>query len=241
MTAEMLSPRWLEKTIFVVCPEEAGRFENELVCAEPGVAPARQAALDHCDEQYLFMFDDDLRFCQRVDDWDLETNPRCRMSTKEDVDEILDIMEATLEEYAAVGFGPRGNNNSLKETKWSLASRMMRAFGIDVEIFREEGIRFDEFKYWEDFHVTLELLKRGYPNAISARYLVDSVTNADGGVSLYRNADDLRRVRERFVEYHSPFVKPVDKTAKSWANHKEDTVPDVRIAWKKAWSSACEE
>jgi hypothetical protein len=112
---------------------------------------------------------------------------------------------------------------------------MMRSFGVDCNVLLEEEITFDKYLYWEDFHVTLSLLTRGYPNLLSVVYCSDGVTNEEGGVSLYRNHDDLVRVRAAFLEEWGQWAQANDrKSAKNWKGTDAAFVPDLKIAWRKA-------
>lgn len=240
-TFESLPREWQKRTWYVIHKRERKDYlwhPRRVIVKKIGVCHFRQAALNHATRRgfsKMFMFDDDLGFNMRVDDWSPE-NPKLRAATPEDIGASLEMAEKRLDNFAAVGFGARFGNNRMPDADWHDVGRMMYAFGIDVEVFDEEEIRFDKFFFWEDFHVTLELLKRAYPNSIYLKCCVGSPTNAEGGVSLYRTPEKLRKVRDAFVRHHAPFVTPVDKTSKSWGGDIGDTVPDVRIAWRKAYS-----
>lgn len=244
-TFRLLPPRWKVRTIFVVTPEEAPAFTTQfpanglLICNTLGVPAARQAIVEHAfentEDHKACMLDDDLRFLRRVPEWSMD-DPRLLQSTMDDVDEALHWMEDSLTMYAAVGLGARGNNNSLSDRYVREAGRMMRALAVDAELLLDEDIRFDKYLFWEDFHVTLCLLKLGYPNLISVEHLCDSVQNSEGGVSLYRDIPKLLEVRDRFLEEHAPFAKANDsKSAASWQDWEGDEAPDLRISWRKAF------
>jgi hypothetical protein len=116
----------------------------------------------------------------------------------------------------------------------------MRAFGVDRRVLAKEKIRFDKYLFWEDFHVALSLLKKGYENIVTTDYCNDAATNTSGGCSLYRSLDKLAAVRKDFLQEHAPFAVAVDKTAKSWGGGMGGvgaTVPDLKIYWQKAAAS----
>ena len=239
-TFESLPPEWQKRTWYVIHKRERKDYlwhPRRVIVNKIGVCHFRQAALNHTTRRgfsKMFMFDDDLGFSIRADDWS-QKKPKMLAATPKDIGAALEIAEKRLDGYAAVGFDARFGNNRRPKADWHNVCRMMYAFGIDVDLFDELEIRFDKFFFWEDFHVTLELLKRGYPNSIYLNCCVGSPTNAKGGVSLYRTPEKLRAVRDEFVKHHAPFVVPVDKTSKSWGGDIGDTVPDVRIGWQKAF------
>lgn len=242
LTYTSLPVHWQKKTWFVTTSDEAKSLQRQydtnrvLVCDLPGVPAARQAVLEHGMERYVFMFDDDLRFCRRVEDWTPE-KPSMRKSTEKDIDEALHLMQDKLEtRFVQVGFGYRGNNNAIPEKEFRIACRMMRSFGVDVDYLNKLQIRFDKYLFWEDFHVTLSLLTRGFPNWMSVVHCTDGVTNSEGGVSLYRTPERLLSVREEFLKEHAPFaVANDDKSAKGWAGTDSDVMPDLKIYWQKAY------
>ena len=232
--------------VFVICPEEEEFFKEHypeqriLVVEKSGVPAARQAVVDRCIEKsipYAAFFDDDLRFCVRRDDWEYKTG---RLLAAADVPGAIlasfQWMRARIEDYAIAGLAGRGNNQGIADRWERVNSRQMRSFAVDVQVLAEEKIRFDKYLYWEDFHVTLSLLKRGYPNILSLNHVCDGQTNRDGGVSLYRNRDDLVRVREEFLAEHAPFAVANDqKSAAGWANTDDATMPDVKIFWRRSF------
>lgn len=238
-----LPDKWRQRTTLVICPEEEATFRRILpgtellVCEKKGVPAARQAALEHSDDPIVCMLDDDLRFVRRMDDWSFPDNTKMMQCTPEDRGFAMDWMEDAMRIYAAAGLGARGNNNGIPDHPNREASRMMRAFAVDRTVLEDLDIRFDKYLYWEDFHVTLCLLKAGYPNLISLHFCCDGVTNTAGGVSLYRNYETLRETRDAFLEEHAPFAEANDsKSAASWLGWDGDTVPDLRINWRKAFA-----
>ncbi len=238
-TFKNLPKRWQERTWFVIRKEEEHMFNfpRLLVCDTPGVPAARQAVIDKTDSQHVWMFDDDLVFSQRCKGWVHDRTAFLDAMSKDETGIALDELEHQLENnYAAVGMDARGGNNRRKERHGKEATRMMRAFGIDKNVLTNNNIRFDAFDFWEDFHVTLCLLKLGIPNWISMQYCNGGATNSKGGVSTYRTVERLSEVRADFVAEHSPFVVARDKKAKSWGGGFGNIViPDVTVYWKKAY------
>jgi hypothetical protein len=231
-----------EMTTLVVHRSEAEKYAEfgcpMILMDEIGAPKFRQAAVDELSSQYdrLFFFDDDLRFCRRVDDWAFRTNAKLQQATPDDIAAAMVLMNQAMDERAMVGLGARGFNQELQDRHWRYNYRQMRSFGVRTDILQHEGIRFDKYPFWEDFHVTLSLLRRGYPNAVSNWYVTDtSETNAAGGVSVYRTEAALRECREAFLQEHGAFCEAVDKSAAGWRQWDGATAPDLRVNWRKAW------
>lgn len=245
VTFKQLPMAWQAKTWFVVCPEEEKEFSwtpNVLVCHETGVPAARQYALDVCMTRYAFFLDDDLRFSRREENWSME-QPQMRKMTSADLGDALDWCRSLLKDYPMVGLDARGGNNQRPEIHVKINTRIMRAFGVDTAILNKEKIRFDKYLFWEDFHVALSLLVRGYKNIVTTDYCNDAATNTPGGCSTYRTTEKLLAVRKLFLQEHAPFATAVDKTAKSWGEKMGGagaTVPDLKIYWQKAAASYVE-
>lgn len=243
MNTFLAFPEVLKKmTTLVVHRKEADKYAEfgcpMILMDEIGAPKFRQTAVDELSHQYtkLFFFDDDLRFCRRVDDWKFKDNAKLQQAGPEDIVAAMALMDQALDEYAMVGLGARGFNQELRDPQWRYNYRQMRSFGVRTDILSQEGIRFDKYPFWEDFHATLSLLRRGYQNVVSNWYVTDtSETNASGGVSVYRSDESLRACREAFLQEHGAFCEPVEKTAAGWKQWDSETAPDLRVNWRKAW------
>lgn len=246
-TFHKLPRQWQDKLWFVVREDEEHLFKwhpRLVIVRAPGAPEARQAALLHCvseGETKLWMFDDDLTFSCRSGDMDYDSNGKefhiLRPMTLDDMDRGLSEADSELDTYAAVAFSARGFNNGIVADRRE-GYRMMMAFGVRTDFLAEHHIRFNEFKFWEDFHVTLEILKRGYPNLIMMDYCHNGVTNKAGGVSTYRTRERLLEEREKFIARHAPYAIAVEKKAESWGQGMSGTVPDLKIDWAKALREA---
>jgi hypothetical protein len=214
-------------------PQWRTRTSNLVVMDVIGAPAFRQAAVEHCTTAKMLMFDDDLEFGARSDKWTVDF-PQILKSTPAQIEAALAEMAAKLDEYAMVGMGARQMNQALKGD-YNKNSRIMRAFGVRVDLLKDLNIRFDKFKYWEDFHVVLSFLRRGYSTLSLNRYTNNASTNSDGGCSVYRNPKDLKEVREAFLTEHGRFCVAVDKPATGWRNWDDTIAPDLRVAWKRAY------
>ena len=240
-TYDFLEKSWQGRVTFVVHPSEMNHFigKDFVVCDKVGAPEFRErAVLDAMTKERwtIFMFDDDLRFSMRTPDWTFE-NPKLVPMNPEDLSAALCEVEQVLDsgKYALVGFAPRGFNNGERCHPTRENTRIMRAFGVNVAVLLEENIVFNKYPYWEDFHVTLSLLTRGYANLVFTKFCNDGVTNAKGGVSEYRTRETLIETRKDFLKEWGDYVVPVEKGSVGWGKTDEVTMPDLKIDWAKAW------
>lgn len=247
-TYRLLPDTWKSRVTFVVHAREADAFlktwqfgEDRIVVVDKVGAPhARKTAIDDAARRgfhKIFMLDDDLRFCYRPDDWQYKIKDYCGDMTPEVLDKALCTMELCLNHYVHCGFGARAGNQAKPQLHVDFNGRLMRSFGVRVDVLKEKGIDIAKYPYWEDFHVVLSLLRRGYPNYVSLDYTTDGYTNTEGGCSLYRDEPTLRATRIDFLAEHGKFAKKNDKPAKTWGQGfaNAETAPDMIIQWKKAF------
>lgn len=241
ITFKSLPKRYQKRVVFVTLPQETkamtARYGSSCLAVLPqkgkGVAAARQTAVDHQDGfDHLCFLDDDLRFSVRVKDWDYETNNRALKMDPSDIEAGLRWLQHTLESGVVCAcLGARGANNGIRKRWVNENYRVMRSFGVSRSALEQVNVRFDDFYYWEDFHVALTLLEQGHKNVVSTNWLTDGVTNSKGGV--VRNLNLLWREAQRFVSLH-PTATIVEKKFKHGARSEAQvTFPDLRIAWKK--------
>lgn len=215
--------------------EHGNEVAEVIVERKPGVSAARQRAVEHCEEDVVVMFDDDLQFCQRVSDWCFHTNNRALKPTQEDVDVAVQWLYDKIDEECPVTcIAPRGGNNTIKE-RWEIENgRIMRSFAVHKSTLIEHDVRFDEFYYWEDFHVALSLLELGYKNKINVDAVTGGDTNAKGGV--VRNIPKMWGQIRKFKRRHET-VRIREKEMNCPETKKRIKVPDLTVYWKKAYRS----
>jgi hypothetical protein len=87
----------------------------------------------------------------------------------------------------------------------------------------------------EDFDLTLQLLRKGYPNRVSYQYVWNQRgSGAEGGCSSYRTAEMQTNAALKLKELHPDFVSLVTKTAGTvWKDMEERS--DVTVQWQKAY------
>lgn len=199
------------------------------------IAPTRQYIMERADSEGLTeicMLDDDLRFdARRMDD-----NGKFLVATDKQVEALFKRIEKELDNYAHVGVLAReGGNRVLEPTRE--CTRMMRVLAYHVRTFKEEKIKFDRLPLQEDFDVTLQLLRKGYPNLVLCEWVQGQGTsNAKGGCSHFRTIEMHNENAKKLAKLHAPFVKIVEKQTKGAWNGQARL--DVHVQWKKAFESS---
>lgn len=216
-----------------------------LPMAAKGIAAVRQGIGLHAQatggkHAKFLMLDDDLRFSVRKNDMDWGLRP-CAAT---DMEECLMVVESLLYRYAHVAISARQANNGLKRYPHTVIGRPLRALAYRAQAFND--CEHQRVQIMEDFDVTLQLLRRGYPNAIVSQFAQDqAATQQPGGCSDYRSHALHEKNVRKLAKLHAPFVKLVQKENKSRSGNTMTDEFRVRleanIAWKKAYESSLPE
>jgi hypothetical protein len=226
----------LERVALVVHPSEIGRYQKHGVriipCPVQGeLGRVRRWLMDHHEGRYMVQMDDDLRFAVRRDD----DPTKFRIAKPDDIDTMFERVFQLLREVPLVGVRQRGGANR-STPPMELTVRQCMFHGIDNEIAKREGFAYKSCVF-EDFDYTLQVLTRGYQNAVLTTHTIDQAeSNAPGGVAGYRNNDRMERDALDLALDFPGFVKVVQKAG--WRGM--DTRTDVTVQWKKALASAGE-
>lgn len=248
-TLAQIPDTWLGQTTIVVCNDEVAEYRRSLdynpkfkvvsvIGCEPGIAMTRMCIgrdAANANSQTFLMLDDDLKFFQRKGEDDYHLLP-----TTEGQREIMfDSMMKTLTDYAHVAFSSREGNNHLPMGVAPCivqTTRALRALGFQTKAFND--CEHGRVEVMEDFDIQLQLLRKGYPNAVLAYWAHDQqMTNASGGCSLYRDHAMQEASAQKLHDLHPNFVKlrtKQNKTDKSGFG----TRTEVTVYWKKALESA---
>jgi hypothetical protein len=185
-------------------------------------------------EQFVLMVDDDMDFCYRPNMADpaLET-------IKDPI--RFEAMFQMLEQWLAEGFihiglaARQGSNHFLGPETYREVTRMMNAYAYDVQALQKLDVELGRIPVMEDFDLTLQLLRKGYPNRVSYQYVWNQRgSGAEGGCSSYRTPEMQMNAALQLREYHPDYVSVVTKTAGSvWKDMEERG--DVVIRWQKAF------
>lgn len=245
-TLKTFSPALLERTFIVVQAREADAWKlrgvpegARLLVLPPDIqtlSPTRQWILEHGAAQgypYICMMDDDLRFSHRLK----ETGTKLHASEKNDVERMfLQVHDLLEQNFLHVGISAREGNNHVSDSAVEV-TRMMRVLAYQPKKVLNLGCRFDRLRTKQDFDLTLQVLRLGFPNIVTYNFAQDQGgSQAAGGCATYRTPQMMAEDAENLRALHPEFVKVVTKATKgAWGGG--DRV-DVTIAWKKAYRSA---
>lgn len=228
-----------KKTTLVVQDREKHLYTGYRVLVLPKkietISPARQYIMDYAVKNgysKLCMLDDDLRFdVRRMDD-----NGKFLVADEKQIEELFLEISRKLEDFAHVGVLAReGGNREVAEMR--RCTRMMRVLAYQVDTFKDEKIKFDRLPLQEDFDVTLQFLRKGYPNLVLCKWVQGQGTsNADGGCSHFRTIEMHNQNVKKLAALHKGYVKIVEKETKGAWNGQPRL--DVMVQWKKAYESS---
>lgn len=201
-----------------------------------GISKTREWILNELafqrNERYVLMLDDDMDFCYRPDinmD-DLETIKDLSL-----FEALLDLLEEWLKEgFVHVGIAARQGSNHVFEL-YRDVTRMMNAYAYDTQMLRELGVQMGRVPVMEDFDLTLQLLRKGYPNRVTYQYVWNQRgSGAIGGCSSYRTPEMQTEAAQKLKALHPAFVSVVTKsTGTVWKDMEERS--DVIVQWQKAY------
>ena len=222
----------------IVCPQSEYKHFRSLrpdydVVAQPDahwkIHEKRAWILEHWlaeGHEKIIMLDDDLRFATRKseDDWHL------REITGEELVPQFKILEDKLgPEFPHVGFGPRQGNDRLDDIGWRIPGKMCYALGYYLPVVVKE-CELRRVKTREDMDITLQLLEKGYPDAVWNTVTVDQRRfDSPGGTNDERTMETSNQDALELARLHSGYVSTVERAYKS-------SVPRVEVVvqWQKA-------
>jgi hypothetical protein len=154
---------------------------------------------------------------------------------------LIRMVKSKLTMFAHVGISARGGNN-LKLSKVETNERMMRFLAYD-RMRVPPDCRFDRVPCKQDFDMTLQLLRKGLPNAVIYEFAQDQVrqSNAPGGCANYRTEEMVEEAARELQRLHPKFVKLVEKTNNNWKGFEKESRLEVKIAWKQAAAAGSRE
>lgn len=218
-------------------------------CISDGIDGTRheigQYAAFHGWQKFAMLDDDLINFSVRKFTYPPGSTPQDFMqpdlvkSSPQDRDEMFATVEQYLDWYAHVGVSPRFNNQAYVGEKPVVreCSRMLRFLAYRTKEFLE--CIHGRVAIAEDFDVTLQLLTKGYKNAVLYQWTQDqTATNSAGGCSIYRTLklhnDNIQKLHELWPEFTTlKEKKNIDKEAiKLGLAHRLEVV----INWQKAYA-----
>jgi hypothetical protein len=182
-------------------------------------------------ERYVMMLDDDMDFCYRPD----MSSPTLQTIKDPKLFESMFVLLAQwlAEGFIHVGLSARQGNHHCS-TAYCDATRMINAYAYDVQALQKLEVDVGRNLVMHDFDLTLQLLRKGYPNRVSYQYMWNQRgSGAQGGCSTYRTAEVQNASALQLKNDHPEFVTVVTKTADTvWDGMPERS--DVNVQWKKA-------
>lgn len=224
---------WSDQVVAVCDAQDAVHLEDQglPVVLVPDtvktIADKRAWIIETWPQKKICMFDDDLRFFNRIG----PHSPKLKPADTNSMDHMLRTICELLDEYAHVGVSPRGGNNRLDVPMVS-NTRMMYVLGYQTGILLRH-CELGRIQHREDFDYTLQLLKKGYQNRVLSHWACDNVYNEAGGASEERTIEASNADAYKLAELHPGFVTPRKK------NYKV-SIPRVEVTcyWKKAYESS---
>jgi hypothetical protein len=224
--------------VYVVPESEAERYlvnwSGSTILTVPDayrLSDIRQHLVDtHYDNPHHCCFDDDLVFLRRKAPTDVHQRSDMRV---QDAIECFQRIEFWLKEGYAHGALSQRSGNNHEPTAVKVIGRATDTHFYNARVIRDEGIKINEVVLRQDFHLTLSLLERGYPNVIDHEFISGQSDNGPGGCSVYRTKEMLEEQAHLLASLHPEFVKVVTKVRKGGFGESVD----VRIQWVAAYES----
>ena len=214
-----------------------GRKEMVVGTKVKGIAATRQWIMDNSPTDHLVMLDDDLAFFKK------DKDRKIIGATPGDIEQAFKWLEAQLKG----GFAHAGI--TIRSMNWQHPgpfmenTRMMHVLAYNRKMVEQAGCSFTKgvtssFSM-DDFHMTLQLLRKGYSNRLQVDYCTNpSASNSEGGASLWRTLETQNASAEALGKLHKGFVKVTAKKA-VWKG-MEGERKDVIVQWRKAFNSSQE-
>jgi hypothetical protein len=221
-------PGELRKQTTLVCPEAeavplACRWDVQIVVQpDPNMTIAAKRAwiMREClrnGYDKIIMLDDDLTFSTRRSEHDTALRS---IRGEELIPEFQRIEDKLGPEYPHVGFGQRQGNNRVKPG-WQSPARMTYSLGYYLPIVVRE-CELGRIETREDMDITLQLLRKGYPNAVWNTTVTDQRGyDAPGGCTDERTIESSNADADRLAELHPGYVRVVEKAYKASVPRKE--------------------
>jgi hypothetical protein len=229
-------PGELRKRTTLVCPEREASLLSHTYDVDVVVEPCPTWGIPRKREwivrewlkagyDKIIMLDDDLTFATRkgVENTSLQT-----IRGVELIPEFERIADKLGPSFPHVGFGQRQGNNRVEEAEWQTPGKMVCALGYYLPIVVKE-CRWDLVQLREDICITLQLLLKGYPNAVLTETVVDQRYDALGGCSIYRNASLSDAEATKLARLFPGYVSVVQREYHTSVRRKE-----VIVKWRRA-------
>lgn len=222
----------------IVCPAKEIKFFNEwrndvnaIAQPDPEMTITKKRAWimeewHRRGHDKIVMLDDDLEWFVRIKegDWHLRY-----VTPKDMVYWFSELANKLGKEIPHAGFGPRQGNNRV-EPGWASPGRQMYVLGYFLPVVLQE-CELGRIENREDMDVTLQLLRKGYPNEICHTITASQYGYArgTGGCDGQRTINQANDDANRLAELHPGYVRVVQKEYKA-------SIPRLEVvcSWAKA-------
>lgn len=190
-------------------------------------------------EQFVLMLDDDMDFCWRPQ---MDSPELVTIKDRDRLKAMLDTIERwLLDGFVHVGISARQGNNH-EDQPYKDVARMMNAYAYSASWINEFAaagkIVLGRMEVMEDFDLTLQLLRLGFPNRVSYEYCWNQRgSGAEGGCSTYRTPEMQAAAAHKLAALHPGFVRVKEKNSPSQKGAMAKRV-DVNVYWQKAFASS---
>lgn len=234
-TADMLLEAGY-RPVFVVpkSEEDAYRRGNPRCWVVPhpddleGLPKAMEFALGLPVYDACIIFDDDLVFYNRFDG-----TTRLPRNEPHETGRMVEWLLENAKRFGHATVSPTQHNNRQPLDEVSVcAARSVLAF--DVDLLRRLKIQIARVPSKNDYDITLQLLRQGYPNRCAYNMCHKQVAGPTlpGGCTPYRNEELHRVASETLKSLHPDYVRVVTKKKPEWPFPRQDVV----VSWKKAYT-----
>lgn len=226
------------KVTLVVPQEEKDAHNFHSVVAIPeyvkGIAMKRKWIMENIDTPKIIMMDDDLVFNVRRPD-----SVKLAVAKPEDIENMVNKLEESLDSYAHAGISMRLNNNRIEEP-FLEATRMVRILAYNRDVFLKEVNMERGLEIAEDFDYTLQLLRKGYKNIVYFHWAQNHKgTGTKGGCSTWRTVELHNENMKKLQALHPEFVRLEEKTYEKTKTSMATRIEAV-MSWKKAFKEGVE-
>lgn len=192
-----------------------------------GIPKTRDNILHDCNNEYLIMIDDDIRFASR------NKNKYTPLSKPGFTYMINDMISHCTSLCPIVGITARQFSNNLTEPIKE-NTRIIQVYCLHMPTIHKEGVKFSDadIPFMTDYYFTIKHLTLGYKNKILTEYTRDDNMQTPGGCATYRTVKLCNQSAIGLSKLFPDIVKPYYKESGTW----EEKRINVRVQWKKAFN-----
>ncbi len=176
----------------------------------------------------LILMDDDLFFKVRS-----ETSKQRSIATPKDVARMVQWLWDAVDDFTHAGISADKDLGFCDVQPFTAIGGPMRSvLAYNLRTIYKYGIRFDRVVSKNDYDVTLQLYRLGFPSAVNRLFGHEQIGGPDlsGGNTDYRTEDVHAKASAQLAALHPRFVTVVEKERKGWSFKRKD----VRVAWSNA-------